>query len=55
MNIQNYLPILQKPEDCARFAQNIRNHIKNYIQENKLQSLVLGISGGIDSALCAAL
>ncbi|MCL2289343.1 MAG: NAD(+) synthase [Bacteroidetes bacterium] len=55
MNIQNHLPIQEKSEDCERFAKNIRTHIKNYIQENKLQSLVLGISGGIDSALCAAL
>jgi NAD+ synthetase len=55
MNIQNYIPIIEKPEDCERIARNIRAHIKNYIQENGLQSLVLGISGGIDSALCAAL
>jgi len=55
MNIQNYLPIQENPEACERFAKNIRTHVKNYIQENKLQSLVLGISGGIDSALCAAL
>ena len=34
---------------------HIRTHIKNYIQDNGLQSLVLGISGGIDSAVCAAL
>ena len=55
MNIQEYIPIQEKPEDCAHFAKNIRTHIKNYIQEYSLQSLVLGISGGIDSALCAAL
>ena len=55
MNIQNHLPIQTQPEDCERFAQNIRAHLKNYIQDNKLQSLVLGISGGIDSALCAVL
>jgi NAD+ synthetase len=55
MNIQNYIPIIENPEDCGRIAENIRAHIKNYIRENRLQSLVLGISGGIDSALCAAL
>ena len=55
MDIQHYIPIQGKSKDCERFAQNIRSHIKNYIQENNLQSLVLGISGGIDSALCAAL
>jgi NAD+ synthetase len=55
MNIQHYLPIQHQPENCARFAKNIRAHITNYITENRLQALVLGISGGIDSALCAAL
>ncbi|MCL1851094.1 MAG: NAD(+) synthase [Bacteroidetes bacterium] len=55
MNIQNYLPIQDKTEACAGFAKKIRAHITNYILENRLQSLVLGISGGIDSALCAAL
>jgi len=55
MNIQDYIPIQETPEHCERFAKNIRKHIKNYIQENRLRALVLGISGGIDSALCAAL
>jgi len=34
---------------------NIRQELKNYIVENNIKSLVLGISGGIDSAICAAL
>jgi NAD+ synthetase len=34
---------------------NIRNILKNYIIENKLKALILGVSGGIDSTLCAAL
>ena len=55
MNIQNYFPIVEKAEDCGRFSVNIRTHAENYIREHKLKSLVLGISGGIDSALCAAL
>jgi NAD+ synthetase len=55
MNLQNYFPIIEKAEDCAPFATNIRKYTENYIRENRLQSLVLGISGGIDSALCAAL
>jgi NAD+ synthetase len=54
-NIQQYFPIKVSVEDSARFAINIRAHAKNYIQENRLKALVLGISGGIDSALCAAL
>jgi len=55
MNFKNYFPITEKTEDSARFVVNIREIIKSYILENKLQSLVLGISGGIDSAVCAAL
>jgi len=55
MNLQNCFPIIEKVEDCMHFAANIRRYAKNYILENKLQSLVLGISGGIDSATCAAL
>src|SRR5215510_463819 len=55
MNIQKYLPIIEKAEDCGPLVFNIRAHAQNYIQKNRLQSLVLGISGGIDSALCAAL
>lgn len=35
--------------------ENIRSNLKTYIEENGIKSLVLGISGGIDSALCAAL
>ncbi len=34
---------------------NIRNELKNYLENFKLKSLILGVSGGIDSALCAAL
>jgi len=55
MNIQDYLPIHEKAEDYEHFAVNVRAHVESYIHENRLQSLVLGISGGIDSALCAAL
>lgn len=35
--------------------RNIRNELKNYITEKHLKSLVLGVSGGIDSALVAAI
>jgi NAD+ synthetase len=55
MNIQNYLPFQENAEGCARVLKNLRTQVQDYSQENKLQSLVLGISGGIDSALCAAL
>jgi len=36
-------------------VNNIREELKNYIQDHNIQSLVLGISGGMDSCLCAAL
>ena len=41
--------------DYKKATRNIRQELKNYIVENNLKSLVMGISGGIDSALCAAL
>lgn len=34
---------------------SIRNCLRNYVIHNNIKSLVLGISGGIDSTLCAAL
>jgi len=34
---------------------NIREELTTYILKNKLSALVIGISGGIDSALCVAL
>jgi NAD+ synthetase len=55
MNLQNYFPIIEKADDCELLTLNIRSHINRYIFDNRLQSLVLGISGGIDSAVCAAL
>lgn len=39
----------------AKVTENIRADIKNYLEKNKLKSLVLGISGGLDSAVVAAL
>ena len=35
--------------------KNIRQDLKKYILDNNIKSLVLGISGGIDSTLCAVL
>ena len=34
---------------------NIRTRIRQYVEDNKLQSLVLGVSGGLDSSVVAAL
>jgi len=36
-------------------VKNIRRELKAYIQKNKIKSLIIGISGGMDSCLCAAL
>ncbi len=36
-------------------VENIRKHLKDYLTSNNLKSMVLGVSGGIDSALTAAL
>jgi len=41
--------------DFEKAIKNIRLELKNYILSSNLKSLVLGISGGIDSALTAAL
>jgi len=38
-----------------KVTQNIRQELKNYLMDNNIKSLVMGISGGIDSAICAAL
>ena len=38
-----------------KITDNIRNKLRNYITTNKIESLVIGLSGGIDSAVCAAL
>lgn len=36
-------------------VDNIQRELKTYIEKSGLKALVLGLSGGIDSALCAAL
>ena len=42
-------------KDYKTAVDNIRNILKTYISDNKIKSLVIGISGGIDSALSLAL
>ncbi len=46
---------MQMLKDFEKAVKNIRSELKNYILKNNLKSLVLGLSGGIDSALTAAL
>jgi NAD+ synthase len=41
--------------DYGRIASNIRTELRNYLAEHKLCSMVIGQSGGIDSALCTVL
>jgi len=41
--------------DCELVLSNIRKEFKEYVSKAKLQSVVLGISGGLDSAIVAAI
>lgn len=41
--------------DYEKLAGNIQNWIKNYIDSNNLKGIVVGISGGIDSAVTAGI
>ena len=41
--------------DYKKFTEKSINYLASYIEKNGLQSLVLGISGGIDSTVVAAL
>lgn len=41
--------------DCQQVYYNITNALSNYIFDNDLKSMVIGVSGGIDSALVCAL
>lgn len=51
----DYFPFLTGDDVMDKLAKRIRATMADYLEKSKLQSLVLGISGGIDSALCAAL
>lgn len=42
-------------ETAQNVIANIRTIVKEYVAKNKLKSLVLGVSGGLDSACIAAL
>lgn len=51
----SYFPFLTSNADIEKAIVSIQENTRKYILDNQLKSLVLGISGGIDSALCAAL
>ncbi len=42
-------------QDYKQAVENIRKELKTYIEDHNLKSLIVGLSGGIDSALTAAL
>jgi nicotinamide-nucleotide amidase len=52
MNVSCYRT---EPLDYAKVFNLLVNGIKEYVKKNNLKALVLGISGGIDSTVCAAL
>ncbi len=52
---KNYFPFLAGEEAMHDLTLRIRDVMMRYVENSHLKSLVLGISGGIDSALCAAL
>lgn len=52
---KNYFPFLEGEDAMRALAQGIRSRVLNYVLSYNLKSLVLGMSGGIDSTLCAAL
>lgn len=41
--------------NCEKVVDNIRQDLREYLTRTGLKSLVIGVSGGIDSALCIAL
>lgn len=51
---ENIFSFIEENE-CEKVIKNIRSLLKQYIVDNNLKSLVLGVSGGIDSALVAVL
>ncbi len=42
-------------QDYKKPIENIRSELKEYVINNNIKSLVLGMSGGVDSTLCALL
>lgn len=42
-------------KDAKLVIANIQDELARYIENNRIENLVVGVSGGIDSALCLAL
>ena len=41
--------------DYNKFVENSRKWLSKYIEDNNLQSLIIGVSGGIDSTVSCAI
>ena len=41
--------------DYKKFVENSRKWLKEYISNNHLQSIIIGVSGGIDSTVSCAI
>lgn len=50
-----FFPFLDGEAALSHVAAAVRATVEQYVRQNGLQSLVIGMSGGIDSTLCAAL
>lgn len=46
---------MNRIEDYDQVKRRLVNWLKAYVKENKLKSLVVGVSGGIDSAVSSTL
>lgn len=44
-----------EPLNYKAVCENIINGISKYVEDNKLKCVIIGLSGGIDSTVCAAL
>lgn len=53
--LKSIKPKIRIVMNCRKTIDNIRRELKNYLQRHPLKSLVIGESGGIDSALCTVL
>ena len=47
--------IRKEPLDYAKVWENIVNALINYLEKYNLQSMILGVSEGIDSTVTAAI
>ena len=53
--LSHYLCSIMNEINWKKVTENIRSECKRYLEKSNLKALVLGISGGLDSAVVAAL